>query len=93
MRIASAVRAMPWPRTRANLDHAVVGKAGVVELLDHLGGLDVVVVVALLAVVVRAEPERDAMAAQQHELTEFARVGEDGRVRYPAEGGKQLGLA
>ena len=69
MRIASAVRAMPWPRTRANLDHAVVGKAGVVELLDHLGGIDVVVVVALLAVVVRAEPERDAMAAQQVGVT------------------------
>jgi len=28
----------------------------------------------------------------RHEMTEFARVGEDGRVRYPAEGGEQLGL-
>ncbi len=28
----------------------------------------------------------------RHELTGFARVGEDGRVRYPAEGGEQLGL-
>lgn len=28
----------------------------------------------------------------RHELTEFATVGEGGRVRYPREGGEQLGL-
>ena len=30
--------------------------------------------------------------SSRHELTEFARMGEDGRVRYPPEGGEQLGL-
>jgi uncharacterized protein (DUF488 family) len=28
----------------------------------------------------------------RHELSDFATVGEDGRVRYPPEGGEQLGL-
>jgi hypothetical protein len=61
-----------------DLDHAVVGEAGVVKFLDQLSRLDVVVVVARLVVVDSSQPESETMAAEQVgiELGALGHLGE-----------------